>query len=307
MRAKLKNNSIARSKYLFVYGLLAYPLLNFIIFYVIVNFNSILLAFQNTDTETFKSVWVGLDNFKQIAVELVQTKNLLSYIEHSILFWVLGTLIGMPLNILFGYLFLVKIKGTPFIRFCIMIPSIISGLVTAMLFSKFAENAMPVLFDQWFDIQTISLLRDERYNLGTILVYTLLTGFSYNIIIYMNAMKGNSESLFEVARLEGATHLQTLWYVCFPSVYTIMTTFIVTSVPGILAGDPGLYLFYEYNAPESVMTSGYYIFIKTKNNNGALIDYSYAAAMGLMFTLFSFPLTLFVRWFMDKVDPNREM
>ena len=85
-----------------------------------------------------------------------------------------------------------------------------------------------------------------------------------------------------------------------------MMTFLVTSVPGILCGDPGLYVFYAYDAPDSVMTSGYYLFIKTKNSNADVIDYSYAAAMGLMFTAVSLPLTLGVRRLMDRLDPNNE-
>lgn len=52
-------------EYLFIYGLLAYPLLNFIVFYVIKNANSVLMAFQNTDTKrTFRR---GLDSIISVA------------------------------------------------------------------------------------------------------------------------------------------------------------------------------------------------------------------------------------------------
>ena len=51
---------------------------------------------------------------------------------------------------------------------------------------------------------------------------------------------------------------------------------------------------------------GYYLFIKTKNSNGEMIDYSYAATIGLLFTAVSFPLTLLVRRFLNRIDPNRE-
>lgn len=303
---KEKFGNITTRKYIFIYGLLAYPLLNFIIFYVVINFNSILMAFQRTDSETFGAVWVGFANFKQIINQLVYEKSLLTYIGRSAAFWFSSFIIGMPLNILFAYLFIIKIRGNSLLRFCIMIPTIVSGLVTAMVFGKFAENALPVLFDRWFGINTISLLRDQRFNFQTILVYMLLNGFSFNIFIYMNGMKGAGESLFEVARLEGANHLQTIWNVCLPSVYQIMMTFIVTSVPGILCGDPGLYVFYEFNAPESVITSGYYLFIKTKNYDVNMVDYSFASAMGLVFTAVSFPLVLLTRYLMDKFDPNND-
>ena len=293
-------------EYLFIYGLLAYPLLNFIVFYVVKNVNSVLMAFQSTDSVTYVSTWVGFENFRRIGTDLFRNKALLGYVGRSAMFWLVTTAVGMPLNVLFAYLFMIKMRGTPIIRFGVMVPTIISGLVTAMLFSKFAENALPIAFEKLLGIKTVSLLRDERFNFQTIVVYMLLTGFSYNILIYMNGMKGAGESLFEVARLEGATHLQTIRYVCLPSVYPIMMTFLVTSVPGILCGDPGLYVFYAYDAPDSVITSGYYLFIKTKNSDSSVIDYSYAAAMGLMFTAVSLPLTLGVRKLMDRLDPNNE-
>lgn len=300
-------NAVKRSKYLFIYGFLAYPLLNFIVFYVIINFNSILLCFQQTDAETFKSVWVGFDNFKKVIKELSNNGKLLLYMWNSIKFFFITFIIGTPLNILFGYLFVVNVKGSAFWRFCIMIPTFISGMVTSMLLGKFAENAMPVLFDKWFNIKTISLLRDERYNFGTLCFFVLLTGFSSNIIIYANAMKGSGESLFEYARLEGASHIQRMWHICLPSLYPILVTFIVTGLPGLLAGDPGLYVYYGYGAPDSVKTTGYYMFILSKNDNAAVIDYSYAATIGMICTLIAFPITIGVRKLLDHFDPNNDI
>ncbi|MFQ9738393.1 MAG: hypothetical protein ACLR06_12115 [Christensenellaceae bacterium] len=45
--------------------LVALPLLHFFIFYICVNFNSILLAFKSYDSESGYQ-WVGLQNFKNL-------------------------------------------------------------------------------------------------------------------------------------------------------------------------------------------------------------------------------------------------
>lgn len=305
-KIKLRENATWR-KYLFIYGFLAYPLLNFIVFYILINFNGILLAFQETDTLTFQSHWAGLTQFKRFFEEFFKSKDLLVYTLRSAMIWGITLVVGMPLNILFAYLFLIKIRGTYIFRALIMVPMMISGLMTSMIFMKLAENVLPELLKSWFDISTVSLLRDERYNLPTLIVYTLLTGFSYNVILYSNAMGGSSESMFEAVRLDGATHLQTIWYLCVPLCYPIMTTFIVTSVPSILCGDIGLYVFYQYEAPKSVITTGYYLFILSYGSSSiANVDYSYSAAVSLIFTLVSFPLLLAVRWFMEKHDPTND-
>ena len=60
-----KMSSIKKSGRLFYITMIALPLVQFLIFYVIVNFNSILMAFQNYDNSTGEVVitftW---DNFK---------------------------------------------------------------------------------------------------------------------------------------------------------------------------------------------------------------------------------------------------
>ena len=57
--------SIERRKNIFIILMLLYPMLNFVVFYVLVNFNTILLAFQKTDVN-FNNVWVGFDNFVKV-------------------------------------------------------------------------------------------------------------------------------------------------------------------------------------------------------------------------------------------------
>lgn len=301
----LKKKTI--SKYLFVYGVLLYPLINWVVFYVIGTSSSVLMAFQSTDQETFKTTWVGLDNFVRIIKDFSsEDGRLLGYMWNSIRYWVFTFVIGMPLNIFFGYMFVVKVRGTALFRFCLMLPSMISGMVTTMLIAKFAENIIPIFLEKYWNIQTLSLLRDDRFNFTTMIVMTLLTGFSFNVIIYSNAMKGSSESLFEAANLEGATHLQKLWHICMPALYQIMSASIVTSIPGILIGGPDLFMLYGYSPPENVMSVSFYIFQMSKNDNALVLDYSYATALSLMYSLVAFPITLLVNRLMEKMDPNND-
>ena len=51
---------------IFAHTLVIYPILQFLIFYVYVNFNSIILSLQQYNLETGQFTWLGLDNFKQV-------------------------------------------------------------------------------------------------------------------------------------------------------------------------------------------------------------------------------------------------
>ena len=50
-------------EFLFILAVIAYPITNFLIFYLYKNATSILMAFQQYDAD-YKLQWVGLENFK---------------------------------------------------------------------------------------------------------------------------------------------------------------------------------------------------------------------------------------------------
>ena len=287
----------------FIFLMLLYPLANFLVFYVLVNFNSVLMAFQRTDSE-FNAVFAGTDNFRRVFETLGSNGYLLQYAGNSFFFFAITLLIGFPLNMLFAYMFFMRMRGSAFFRFCLLLPAMISGLVTAMLYSKFATYALPPLFKEWFGVETVSLLKDARFNRWFLVIYSLFIGFSSNVIIYTNAMNQVDESAVEAARVDGASNVLILIKVVMPIIYPTIVTFMVTGVAGIFAGDAGAYLFYEYSGPDNITTVGYYIFLLTKHSSS--LDYSFAAAIGLVFTVVTFPLTMLVKFVLDRIDPMKE-
>lgn len=304
----LSKKKLLKSDKIFIFLMLLYPLINFIIFYVYVNANSVLMAFQETDLKTFKSAWVGIKQFERFFNEIANSHLIGLYIKNALLYFIITLIIGFPFNMLFAYMFFIKIKGTTAFRMMVMIPAMISGLVTAMLFTQFAENAVPSLFMDLFGIETATLLKDLRFNFGVIVVYSLLTGFSSQVIIYCNAMNSISDSLVEAAQLDGASHVQILLHLCVPNIFPTITTYMVTGVAGIFACSGGiLYLFYEYNAPSNVTSLGYYIFTMTKNNDMSRVDYSYSSAISLIFTIITLPLVMITKYLFERFDPNREV
>lgn len=300
---KINIKNLLSTRNIFIFLMLLYPLVNFIIFYVVVNFNSILMAFQRTDSE-FNTTFVGWDNFRRVFEELGSNGSLFAYAGNSLFFFFASLIVGFPLNMLFAYMFFLKMRGTSFFRFCILLPAMVSGLVTAMLYSKFAEYALPVLFEKWFGIETISILKDVRFNKAFLLIYMLFMGFSSNVIIYTNAMNTIDDSVIEAARVDGASNISILLRIVMPAIYPTIVTFMVTGVAGIFTLDASAYLFYEFTAPSNVRTIGYYILVLTKKTDS--LDYSFAATIGVVFTLISFPLTMLVKALLDRFDPTRD-
>ncbi len=289
----------AARKHIFICLMLLYPMFNFVVFYLLVNFNTILLAFQKTDAN-FNTVWVGFDNFVNVYNNLVATGLIWTYTKNSLIFFVIPFIIEFPLILCFAYMFMLKFRGYKILRFCLMLSSMISGLVTAMLFSKFADYVLPDVFEKLFGVETISILRDDRFNLQLLLFFNVITAFGANVILYTNAMNSVDISIYEAARMDGAVNLQILTKITIPMSYPTIMTFVVTSVSMIFTADVSNYLFYDFNAPVNTTTVGYYLFYLSKSE---FADYNMASVLSIVFTLITFPIVMLVRWGLEKADP----
>lgn len=79
---------------LFYILLLAFPLAQFCIFYIGVNFNSFLLAFQTYNTQTSTFQWDVGANFSLFWTELTTSSMLLDMLKNSLIAWFFATLLG---------------------------------------------------------------------------------------------------------------------------------------------------------------------------------------------------------------------
>lgn len=294
---------------LFVYALIGYPLLLFMIFYVVVNFNSILLAFQRIDgTGTH---FAYFDNFKQFISEMFGQGNLLAYsFKNSIKMYLINLVICLPLYVLFSYLLFKKCILNNTMSFLVMIPSIMSGLVIALVFVNFIGNNGPFTYItkklNINDGKWINLLYSEKYAFGTTLFYMVLLSFSTSLIVYPTAMRGINTEVFESAKIDGVTNMfQELWYIILPLIYPTLTTFLITGFAAIFSNAGPLLEFYYTNAPDYVSNMGYYF---TKMILVDQNDFSYPkyAAGGIILTLIVAPLTLLLKYALEKFGPTTE-
>lgn len=301
-RNKLKKN-------LFVYSLIAYPLILFLIFYVVVNFNSILLAFQTIDGSG-KS-FAGLNNFKAFLSEMFGEGNLLSYsFINSIKMYFINLVVCMPLYVFFSYLLFKKCFLNKTVSFLVMIPSIMSGLVIALIFVNFIGSNGPLTFIMertgWNGGKWLNLLYDEKYAFGTTLFYMIWLSFATSLIVYPTAMRGINPEVLESAKIDGISNMfQELWYIILPLIYPTLTTFLITGFAAIFSTSGPLLEFYYTDAPDYVSNMGYY-FTKMILVDGTEFSYPKYAAGGIILTIIVAPLTILLKWALEKFGPATE-
>ena len=307
-----KHNPLKRNvvtKYIFVYSILAYFLILFAVFYVWVNLNSILMAFQEIKL-TGEVRWIGFNNFENFIGKAFSSGNVVSVsLKNSLKLYILVLIISMPLHILFSYLLFKKCVGHGVMRTLVMIPSILSGFIVCLMFKSFVMNGVPWILKNTFGVENPpDLLKDSNWSFGTVVFYDIWGSFATKLIIYPNAMKEIDEGILEAAKVDGVCNMfQELFYIILPLIYPTITTFLITGLGGIFSGGGPLVTLYYDKAPNEVYNMGYYYWKLVKGAGGNYVNYPELAAGGLIMTVIVAPATLLVRWILGKVDPTENL
>jgi multiple sugar transport system permease protein len=138
-------------------------------------------------------------------------------------------------------------------------------------------------------------------------IFIGLFGLGGSMILWLAQLKNVPVSLYESARLDGANSMQEFIHITLPSVYPVITTFLVVGIAQIFMNQGAIYTFYQDSPPDpKLYTLGYYLFVRVIGRSASLADYPYAAAGGLLFTCVAIPLTLFGKWALEKFGPKED-
>jgi len=309
VRKKKANSfgSIKNKKDLFFYiAMLIFPLTQLLLFYFVVNGNSILLAFKAYDGEKNIFFWTTQtfkDAFNILSSETIMIRRFVN----SLIMYGINLALILPFALLFSLYIYVKKPANKFFRLMLFLPSIISPIIMTMLFSYFVDRAFPELMLKVFNINAIGLLSDLKSQFKTILFYNVLISFGMQILMFSNAMSGINQSIIESADVEGASLLQKFWYIVLPSIWPTLTVFIVVGVAGIFTNQLNLVGFFGSSANVNIQSLGYYLYAETlhaTNLPGGIAKYPLLAAFGIIFSLIAIPLTLLVKVLLEKFGPT---
>ena len=291
---------------IFVYCAIALPLLQFLIFYVGVNINSIFLAFQEYDYGTGSYIFIGFDNFGTFFSDIAHAAIMGISFRNSAIQYFCTLVIGMPLGIIFSFFVYKKIPWSGFFKVVLFLPSIISSIVLVLMYKYFLEWAIPTVLTAIGVENTPNFFYDSTYAFGTLIFFGLWIGFGGGVVVYTGTMSRIPDSIIEFGELEGMSMWQEFTRITLPMIFPTITVFLVTGVGDFFTANAGAYTFYAENAPYNVYTLGYYLFIKVIGANASLADYPYAAAAGLCLTLVAAPITLLVKYLLEKYGPDPE-
>lgn len=305
------------SRTVFILSIITYPLLLFLVFYVYVNINSIVMAF--TQSDIYGKTWfVRFENFKMFIEKVFTGNDLISQsIINSLKTFIINLVISLPLYIIFSYLVFKKCFMHNTIRVVVMLPQIISGFVVSMLFASFITGTNAPMTELFYKLG----IRDQRgggvellfsngykYAFGTLIFYGIWVSFGTNLLVYPNAMKEIGPEILESAQLDGINSMwQELRYIILPLIFPTLSTFFIMGIAGLFTEQGYVLTFFPSGVPVGcdVYNMGYYYFIQVQS--GASSNYNMMAAGGLVMTVIIAPVTILVRHLLEKYGPSTEV
>ncbi|MCQ2448597.1 MAG: sugar ABC transporter permease [Clostridia bacterium] len=281
----------------FICCFLGFPIINFLVFYVYVNLDSFLMAFQRPLLGAgYNATRFTTENFSRIK-DLLSVSNdgiLIQALKNTLVMYVAGIIIGLPISILMSYFVYKKILGYKVFRSVTYLPNIITSSALVVLFkNQIGPGGVLNMVMDKMGMKYLDPITKAPSAFNTILFYCLSFGFGVNMILLNSAMLSVNDEMTEAAQIDGCNWFQELIYIILPSIWPTVSTIIVLSTAGIL-GTTGPILAFT-KGTTGTMTLSFYIYqlvsgVGTGNN-----DLYLASAIGLLMTLVSFPITLIVR------------
>ena len=280
---------------IFVYCLIALPLIEFFTIYVYVNVDSFFLAFQRGGK------FAGLENFKMLWDEVrADNSTILVAIKNTFIYFG-ADLILFVWSIFLSYFFYKKILGYKFFRFVLYMPAIISPVVFVVLFKNLTSvNGAIALIVKNFnpDFRMPNLLARSETATWTMVVYVLWMGWTKNMLYLGGSLARIPLEVLESARLDGVGPWDELTKILVPLLLPTLSTLLLLDVVGILGSSGPILLFTkgDYNTT----TISYWMFTLVYNTGND--QYVKASAAGICLTLIMFPVVYTMRWLIGKID-----
>jgi raffinose/stachyose/melibiose transport system permease protein len=165
-------------------------------------------------------VFTGLRNYRLLFEDPVFIRSL----KNSGIWALAAACIQVPLAAIAALILAAKPRGWKSFRVIYFLPHVISGVAIAMLWSSIYNSEYGLLNKILQMFGKGSLARNWLGNLNTafpsILIYWLLY-MGYYMVIILADINSIPSSYYEAASIDGATAIQSAWYITIPSITPI--------------------------------------------------------------------------------------
>lgn len=302
---KTKSAAVEKRKDLLkIYSFLVLPIVGFCVFSLYPILSNLVWSFTAYNKITMK--FVGLDQYIRI---FTHAPTYWKTVWNAVVIGFVKLIVELPLSLVLSYVLTRGIRGSNFFKSAFMLPTVIGGSVIAMIFSfMFSVN------NGFVNVTLMNLGIIERplnwfgeRNLAILMLWiaSIWNNFGTNMLYFMTGIVNVPADLYESARIDGANSVQEFFYITLPNISKLTKVVIMLAIIGSMK-DYTLPMLLTNGGPANgtnVVMLYIYNYFFNGASEGGLLDYGYAAAMGIVTSILVLIITLIYNK-INSIDNN---
>lgn len=246
------------------------------------------------------SDWVGFKYFKTF----IFNPQFWNMVRNTVVISSLKLIVSFPLPLIFA-LMLNEVRYTrckKVLQTVSYLPHFVSWVVIVTLLNKFVSpygGVINELRSALFGAEPVYYMGETKWFYPLILITHNYKTIGWSSIIYLSAIAGIDQELYEAAAIDGAGHMRRLWSITIPSLIPTIVLLFIMNVGGLLsAGFDQLYLMANpSNANLSEVLDVYGVKVGIKGG-----QFSLATAVGLFQSIISFIIVFTTNYISKRVS-----
>lgn len=230
---------LIRNKFLY---LLTLPAILFFIIFSYIPMIGIIIAFEdfNPMKGLFGSKLIGLKNFQFF----FSSKDWITVTYNTVFLNILFIVSGLIFSIMIAIM-LSEISNELYKKITqsvVILPNFLSWTVVAMFtLALFTPQGgyMNGLFSA-LHLPAINFYQDAKVWPFILVIMKLWKGAGFGSIVYLAAITGIDQEIYEAAKIDGCTRLQSIMYITVPMLKSTAVLLTILAVGGIFHGDFGM-------------------------------------------------------------------
>ena len=281
------------------------PGLLYIILFKYIPMYGVTIAFR--EYSVFKGFgdapWVGFSIFEK----LFTRADFLRAVRNNVIISVQKLVFGFPFPIILSLMIneIQSARGKKFVQTAVILPNFVSWIVIyGLLYSLFnvSSGAIPgLLRSMGYQGNTVNILAQKDTYRLVVLVSHIWKGAGMGTIVYLAAIVGIDQELYEAAMIDGAGRMRQLWHITLSSIRSTSVVLLIFRVGEMrYAGFDQIFALSNYLVVSSVDIIDTYVYRLGLESR----KFSEATAAGLFQSAIGMSLVLITNWIAKRVDPD---
>ena len=248
--------------------------------------------------------WIGFENYDEFMFRGVASRDNLAALRRTLVFSAVVTLVQFSLGLVLALLLNQKLKGRTFFRTLFFMPVILGVVIQGLMWKLFLlPRGGPVAeMFSWFGAQSEFLGGSSAF--AWVIVVQIWANVGITMVIFLAGMQTIPDSLYEAARIDGASGWKLFRSITWPMLTPAINTNFLLNIIGSLQAWQLFLVLIGYRNGTQVL--GYLVFAEGFGQTSGSVTSAFRQGFAAAASIVLFMLVLVLGLLANYIVARRE-